>query len=159
MIIDTLENWQHYHYGAGWGHAFEFLQSLTANSEERRYDIQGDEIYAQVMSYETRAPQTAVLETHRKYVDIQAVLNGGERIECFAREGLEIDQPYNEAKDAEFYRRISPGPTRVDLFPGSFITFFPHDAHMPGLIIGEESEMVKKVVIKIRVELLASGAD
>ncbi len=159
MIIDKFENWEQYNSGSGWRRAFEFLQSLTADSEERRYDIQGDEIYAQVMSYETRTPETAVLETHRKYVDIQAVLAGGERFECFARDGLIVDQAYDETKDAEFYKRISPGPTRVDLLPGSFVTFFPHDAHMPGLIIGQESEMVKKVVIKIRVELLASGAD
>jgi YhcH/YjgK/YiaL family protein len=134
------------------------MQSLNADSEERRYEIQGDEIFANVESYETRMPEEAVLETHRKYVDIQAVLKGGERLECFARDGLEIERPYDEFKDAEFYKRTTPGPTRVDLTPGSFITFFPHDAHMPGLVIGQESKVVKKVVIKIGVELLASGA-
>jgi YhcH/YjgK/YiaL family protein len=134
------------------------MQSLNADSEERRYEIQGDEIFAKVESYETRMPEAAVLETHRRYVDIQAVLDGGERFECFARERLEIERPYDKVKDAEFYKRITPGPTRVDLTPGSFITFFPHDAHMPGLVIGQESKVVKKVVIKIGVELLTSGA-
>lgn len=36
----------------------------------------------------------------------------------------------------------------------AFIIFFPHDAHMPYLMIGNKSEQVKKVVVKIKVKLL-----
>ena len=156
MIIDKIENWEHYHFGPGWKRAFEFLISLTPDSEEKKYPLQGDEIYAQVMRYKTRTPETAMLETHRKYIDIQTVLTGSERIEWFPRAGLTVDAPYEESKDAEFYKRFHPGPVCIDLSPGTFVMLFPHDAHMPSLAIEERPESVKKVVIKMNVALLAT---
>ncbi len=156
MIIDKLENWEHYHYGPGWKRAFEFLLSLTSVSDEKKYNLQDDEIFAKVMSYKTRTPETAVLETHRKYVDIQTVLKGGEGIEWSPRDDLVVDTAYDKSKDAEFYKRICPGPARVDVFPGTFVMLFPQDAHMPALMIEEKPELIKKVVVKIKVELLTA---
>lgn len=157
MIIDTLENWGHYPFGAAWQRAFEFLKSLTPDAEEKRYPLQGDEIYAMISSYETRTPETAKLETHRKYVDIQVVLSGSERLEWFPRAGLTIDTPYDPAKEAEFYRRSFPGPVQVDLTPGIFVMLYPQDAHMPSLSIGHKPERIKKVVVKLALNLLAGG--
>jgi YhcH/YjgK/YiaL family protein len=57
------------------------LQILTPAAEEKRYAIQGDEIYAMISRYEIRTPETAKLEAHRKHVDIQVVLQGLERLE------------------------------------------------------------------------------
>jgi YhcH/YjgK/YiaL family protein len=157
MIIDTLANWEHYPLGTAWQRVFEFLQSLTSAAEEKRYAIQGDEIYAMISRYETRTPETAKLETHRKYVDIQVVLQGRERLEWFPRAGLTSETPYDPAKEAEFYRRAFPGPVQVDLSPGIFVMLYPQDAHMPGLTIGQKPERIKKVVVKVAVELLAAG--
>ncbi len=154
MIVDCFENWKIYPYGAAWKSAFEFLITLTSNAEEKKYPLQGDDIYAMVMSYETRTPETAVLETHRKYLDIQAVLDGGEVMEWFPSGGLVINKSYEESKDVEFYIRPHPGLGRLEITPGMFVTFFPHDAHMPYLMIGNKSERVKKVVVKIKAELL-----
>ena len=154
MIIDKIDNWKSYNFGSGWEYSFKFLTSLTPDSEEKKYEIQGDDIFAQVMSYNTRIPQDAVLESHRKYVDIQTVLIGGERIDWLSRDGLVVEKPYEESRDAEFYKCIFLGSAHVDLFPGTFVMFFPHDAHMPGLIVGEKTELIKKVVVKIKVDLL-----
>ncbi len=154
MIIDKLKNWENYHFGPKWKCAFEFLNSLTSESDEKKYDIQGEDIFAQVMSYETRRPDAAILESHRKYVDIQAVLIGSERIECFSRDDLVVQTPYDEFKDFELYKRACPGQIYVDVFPGTFVMLFPQDAHMPALITGEKSELIKKVVVKIKIEFL-----
>ena len=158
MIVDKLKNWEHYHFGSAWKCAFEFLMSLTPYSDEKKYNLQGDKIFAQIMSYETKEPETSVLETHRKYVDIQTVLIGGEGIEWFARDGLVVDTSYDESKDAEFYKRTCPGQARVDVFPGTFVMLFPQDAHMPALMVKEKPELIKKVVVKIHVELLTAKA-
>ena len=95
----------------------------------------------------------AAFETHRKYVDIQAVLMGRERIEVISRDRLSVDKPYDETKDLELYL-YAPGQAHLELYPGTFALFFPHDAHMPGLMIGQQPEFVKKVVIKIKTDLL-----
>jgi biofilm protein TabA len=153
MIIDKLENYNMYHFGSAWKKAFEFLNSLSADSEDKKYQIQGDDVFALVMSYKTAKAQKAILESHRDYVDVQTVLVGAEGFECFMRDELVIDTPYDSSKDAEFYKRIVPGYARVDVAVGTFVALYPHDAHMAGLMI-EEEKFIKKVVVKIKKDLL-----
>lgn len=153
MIIDKIENCAHYHFGPVWKSAFEFLNTLTLESEDKRYNIDGDNIFALVMSYKTFSPENALFESHRDYVDIQTVITECEGFECAFTDELTTQKPYEKASDIEFYKRETPGHTRVNIYPGTFIMLFPHDAHMPGLIIDEE-KIVKKVVVKIKKELL-----
>ena len=154
MIIDTVDNWQHYPLGAAWKEVFNFLQTLTPDSEEKKYTIGDDDIFAQISSYKTCAPETTELETHDKYVDVQMVLSGGEKMECAPRAELEISVPYDSDRDVAFYKSLDPRPIQVEMVPGTFVMLFPHDAHMPELMRGGKAELVKKVVVKINAELL-----
>jgi YhcH/YjgK/YiaL family protein len=45
----------------------------------------------------------------------------------------------------------------VDVFAGSFVVFFPEDAHMPGMAAGSP-EPIRKVVVKINLPALDSRA-
>ncbi|WP_373030005.1 YhcH/YjgK/YiaL family protein [Sulfurovum sp.] len=154
MIIDRLENWKHYHFGSAWTKAFEFLHTLSADAEEKKYTIEGDDIFAIVMSYDTCTPETSLFESHKRYVDIQTVLIGAERFECSFTDNLSIHTPYDDATDVQWYKRMAPGQTRVDVCPETFVMLYPHDAHMAALMTSEKSEHVKKVVVKIKTELL-----
>ena len=147
MIIDRLDKWRQYHQGEAWECAFEFLLSLTPDAEEKEYKLSGDKIYSRVMSYETKLPEDAVLEAHRNYVDIQAVLTGAEGFEYSPADSIEIDKPYDDLKDVEFYRRTAQGQTRIDLYPGMFLTLFPQDAYMPSLTVNNSPEVIKQVVL------------
>ncbi len=100
MIIDKLKKWDYYHFGSAWKHSFEFLQSLAPDAEEKKYELQGDDIFAQVSSYKTRTKDSALLETHNKYIDIQVVLIGREIIKTSSRDGLVVQTQYDEIKDA-----------------------------------------------------------
>jgi YhcH/YjgK/YiaL family protein len=154
MIIDKIEHFEDYHFGKAWKLAFEFLSTLTSDSDDKKYPIQGDDIFAIVMSYKTFSPQKALFEAHREYVDIQTVLVGAEGFECAFCDDLTVDTPYNKSADIAFYKRSAPGQTRVDVCPGTFVMLYPHDAHMPGLMIGNEEKVIKKVVVKIKKELI-----
>ena len=154
MIVDKLENWELYFAEAAWQKAFAFLNSIAPEVEEGEYEIIGRDVYARVLSYETRFPEDAQLEAHREYVDIQTVLVGAEGIEWFPIKGLQTDKTYDRAEDLEFFFRSSPGPSRVDVYPGMFVTLFPQDAHMPALVVGKTQEAIKKVVVKLRTGLL-----
>lgn len=154
MIIDTLKNRELYSFGPAWKKAFEFLETLTPESADGKYIIDGEDIFAIVMSYDTASPETGTFESHREYVDIQSVIVGAERFECSFTENLELHMPYDATKEAAFYKRTKPGQTRVDVYPGTFVMLWPHDAHLPGLMAGERSERVKKVVVKVKRELL-----
>ncbi len=154
MVIDRVENWGHYPLGSAWRRAFEFLHTLTPESPDMKYPIDGENIFAIVMSYDTCAPETSVFESHQKYIDIQTVLRGGERFECAFKDDLVIDIPYQSSKDITLYKRTRQGQTCIDVFPGTFVMLYPHDAHIASLMINEKSEYIKKVVIKIKTELV-----
>lgn len=154
MIIDKIENYTHYYFGPAWQRVFEFLGTLTPDSPDGRYEIEGEEIFAIVMSYHTSAPESAVFESHQRYVDIQTVITGAEGFECAFSDELHVVTPYDTSKEAAFYERTSPGRTRVDVSPGTFVMLYPHDAHIAGLMVGNTSKLVKKVVVKVKKALL-----
>jgi len=152
LIIDRVEYYNCYPYGSAWNTAFRFLGSITTGSEEKKYEIQGDDIYAIIASYNTKEPHK--FEAHREYVDIQCLLEGQEIIESTALNGLTVDMPYDPEKDVGLYAETDSRKTISHLIPGIFIAFFPHDAHMPGVSVWDSPSFVKKIVIKIRAELL-----
>ena len=154
MIFDRFENASLYPLGPAWQRAVDFLQTLTPDSEEGKHLIDGDDIFAIVMSYDTAAPESGLFESHRDYVDVQSVLEGAEGFECAFADTLEVATPYDTQKDAAFYTRAAPAHCRVDVRPGTFVLLYPDDAHLAGLIVDGDSERVKKVVVKIRKELL-----
>jgi len=154
MIFDRIKNGESYGLGAVWNRAMDFLRTLPEDAPEGDYPIEGEGFFARVMSYRTREPQEALLEAHRNFLDIQSVLSGGEMFECFATESLEITVPYDPEKDAAFYRRPGVGPVRIEVAPGDFLALFPQDAHMAGLVNDALPRAVKKVVIKVRLDLL-----
>jgi YhcH/YjgK/YiaL family protein len=158
MIFDRLDHAQLYPFGPAWQRAVEFLKTLTPESEEGKYVIDGDDLFAIIMSYDTALPDDGKFESHREYVDIQSVITGAEGFECAFTDTLEVADAYDPEKEAAFYRRVTPGSSRVDVLPGTFVLLFPHDAHLAGLTVGGTSQRVKKVVVKVRRSLLHTGS-
>ena len=152
MIVDRLENWQRYFQGKAWRCAFEFIMALPPEAPEGITEIQGRDIYARVMSYETTTEDQAALEAHREYIDIQASLIKDERIDWFPLKGLSARDVYDPEKDVVHYHHPGPTPAQVAVQPGMFAVFFPEDAHMPRLIT-DKPHLMKKVVVKLRVGL------
>ena len=78
MIIDELKNAKLY---AGvmpdFMGALEYAMSLE-NADCGRYEY-GDH-YVMILQGETRRLEGAALEAHRRYVDVQIVLSGAERV-------------------------------------------------------------------------------
>ena len=154
MVVDKLANSHKYPFGKAWESAFEFLNSISAETKDGRYEIQGDDIYALVMSYETLTKDKAMLESHKKYIDIQSTLRGVEAYECHSRDSLIVKNPYDTQKDIEFYETNAKAHSLLEIKVGDFAMFFPHDAHMPCLRVDGKAEQIKKVVVKIKAELL-----
>ena len=155
MILDQLNHGELYAFGPTWEMALEFLRSIDANHEEGQIELQGEEVFARIMSYDTQEPEISKVETHNVYVDIQMTLRGAEGIDWWLRETLPIKHNYDELRDVSFYDARGIEPTgRADLHENYFAVFFPHDAHRPKQIVGGTSEHIKKVVVKIKKELL-----
>jgi YhcH/YjgK/YiaL family protein len=152
VIVDKRENWKSYPFGEAWEAAFDFLAALAPDAEEREYPLRGRDLYASVASYETRSGGDP--EAHRIYVDVQCLLSGAEAVGWLPARGLRVKTPYSPARDIEFYDVRREEQSRILLRPGLFAVFFPWDAHAPGLTPGDSAGRVKKVVVKIKRELL-----
>lgn len=154
MIIDRLSNHTLYPLGSAWNKAFAFLESLTPDTPEGKYAIEGEDIFAIVMCYTTTTPENSLLESHRKYVDIQTVIDGAERFECAHIDDLIVTTPYDVQKDLALYDHTAPRAFSANITPNTFIMLYPHDAHMAALMINDTPQSIKKVVVKIKRELL-----
>ncbi|MGD9971481.1 MAG: YhcH/YjgK/YiaL family protein [Desulfatirhabdiaceae bacterium] len=156
MIHDVLENWSTYFESPVWIRVLEFIAGLSPLSEENnRIEIDGENMYAAIMSYQTCDPRDSILEAHDVYIDIQMSLVNAEAIDWYPRSGLEVHTAYDPAKERTlFHRPAGPAPARVANLPGRFTVLFPQDAHMPKLMTGTSSELVKKVVVKLNVAAL-----
>jgi YhcH/YjgK/YiaL family protein len=147
VVIDQLAN-AHLHrpLGPRITRALDFLLSTDPTRLELgRHDIDGDNVYALVSEYRPKRQEEGRWEAHRRYIDLQCVASGRERV-GFAPLDRLTPEPYDEAKDI---MRLEGAGDFLTLEPGQFMLLWPGDAHMPGIAIGEPVT-VKKVVVKIR---------
>ena len=149
MIVDTLGNFKLLENDAKLLRAFEFIKNMPPNINDGRYDID-DEIFASVSSYTTIPLNDGKFESHKKYIDIQLLIQGSERIGWTNIDKLVPCTEYNLEKDIIFYKQPEEFFNFITLTPGLFMIFYPSDAHMPQIMFKESSD-VKKVVIKIEV--------
>ncbi len=148
MIFDILANAHRYlDLHEGFAQAFTFLRRADLHElPEDTYEIDGDRVYAMVAKEAGRRRDEALLESHKKYIDIQLVLAG--RDEMGWKTTSLCTQPaaaYDPATDLQFFadRPDAWLPTPS----GFFVIFFPEDAHMPLISTGP----IHKVVVKIAV--------
>jgi YhcH/YjgK/YiaL family protein len=151
MIIDELTNYSLYlGVHPRLAAAFDYLrQTDLSQVEPGTREIDGRKVYVMVQQYETKVKEKGRWEAHRKYIDVQYVLQGMELFGYASLKDLKAIQ-YDEAKD--FLSLQSDGPAG-DFFrvrEGTFVILFPQDAHMPGIALSRPSP-VKKVVVKVAI--------
>lgn len=112
-----------------------------------RYDVD-DELYYMVQEYETKYPEQARYEAHEKYVDIQYIVKGIERMEFAETSKLKVTESYDSEKDVKFLEE----PKVIDasiVEAGDYRIFYPEDAHRPGLCVDNKPAKVKKILAKV----------
>ena len=150
MIIDTLDHSSRYTLPERFNTAFEFLKNLPDNPEDGIIEIDGQNVYAVIATYETHPRETARYEAHHDYIDIQYIISGTEIIEYHHADNLPPTEPYNPEKDCVFYPAGETPAHQIRLVPGIFCIFFSGELHMPGL--SHQPVTVKKVVIKVKID-------
>lgn len=147
MIHDRLENYHLYNLGPTFREAFDFIKSVTVDTEEKKYQLSG-EMFASIESYPTKTHNRAAFESHQKYIDIQFTIKGAEKIGYASIKDLKVNKPYNEKADIIFYESPELFLSEVTNFEGYFTILYPEDAHMPGLLV-DGFDHVKKGVVKV----------
>ncbi|MHC1702010.1 MAG: YhcH/YjgK/YiaL family protein [Humidesulfovibrio sp.] len=162
MILDALANWQLYGSRPAWKQAFAWLEALAPDTAPGEYAIDsnggGRDIYALVFDFETKNLLDTTLEAHRVYADLHAPLPapvGGPEVHArFALEELAEKSPYDAARDATLFHHPDRFNALFTLHPGQFALYLPHDAHLSQCKTTPAPQALRKVVVKIRAELL-----
>ncbi len=148
MILDTLSSAARYTaLHPGFARALSFLRRRGRTGlAPGRYEL-GDGLYA--VAARDRGRGTAILEAHRKFIDIQYVVSGTESIGWQALAACRASgKGYDRARDIEFFR--DPPAAMVRVPAGAFAIFFPGDAHAPLAGRGTVSKIVVKVPVQFR---------
>ncbi len=114
-----------------------------------RTDIEGDDVYVLLSEAETHPPEQVQFEAHRRYIDIQFVVRGQESIGVAPLAGLVTIEPYDAARDIEFFAAPQQSET-LALRAGDFAVFTPGDAHRPSLHL-DGPHVSRKAVVKVSV--------
>lgn len=101
-------------------------------------------------TYETRPVDKQVrVEGHKKFIDIQMILEGEETIGVLSADQIENKSEYDETNDIWTAEIDAEKVEFIDLKKGEFLVLFPMDAHAPQLAARNVPAPVKKGVIKV----------
>lgn len=154
MIFSSIHSDTEYKiYPQAVGKALEYLKNHDFTAMEPGvYEIQGKDIYAQVFDVQTGPAEEKRPEVHEKYLDIQFLASGKERLGFTKDTGnYEVEERIEE-RDLIFYKKVS-NEGYIEACPGCFCVFFPSDIHRPAVASGEPMT-IRKVVVKVRTTLL-----
>ncbi len=148
MIIDHINNLTLYkQLHPKFKQAFHFiLNNDISNFSPGKYEIDKDNIFIMIDKNIGKAKKDSFPELHRKYIDIQIVLNGVDEMGWLPK-SLCTDpiEKYNEKNDIQFFKNKPLSWIKVK--KEMFVIFFPSDAHQP--LIGNSE--IHKAVVKIAI--------
>lgn len=148
MIIDTLDNLAKYEaVNPLFKDVVEFIKKNDLDKlETGKHEIKGKDLFVNIQMAKGRTPDAAVIETHRRMIDIQIPLDGPETFGYTPLCRLpEVE--YNDEKDITKYGDLM-AESFIDCQPGMFAIFFPQDGHAPCISMAPE---IKKAIFKVKV--------
>lgn len=129
--------------------ALSYLKNIDANNlREGKTEVDSD-FYYTVQRYKTRSVSECKFESHKKYVDIQILLEGSEIMDLADISRLTQKEDYDSEKDVMFWNE-SKSYTRTTLRQGDYIILYPEMAHRGAVNLSEE-DVVTKIVGKVKI--------
>ena len=144
MIITKLENLEQYYGICSALRKIPVYLQNNPNPAVGKYDLD-DGDYVNVIEYDTKE-NDGKYEAHKKYLDVQIMLNGEEIVYVQELTNSMAKSEYDEEKDVQFFSATEK--QTIVLKEGVAGIFLPHDAHRPSIKLGEIKQ-VKKAVFKI----------
>ena len=133
---------------AVWDKAFAYFRDTNLDElTPGKYPVDGENVFAAVTDNPTKDFDKTNWESHRKYIDMQYVVQGAEKIGVVPMAQATVTKPYDEARDVANY---SAEGKLYEARPGTIYLFFPQDVHRPNIKV-DGIEKDKKLVLKVRV--------
>ena len=132
-----------------WNKAFAFMRDHNMDTlPPGHYVIDGENVYADITINPSTPFEEAKWHSHKKYCDIQYVIQGKEQVGVAPITGAPIITPFNDKGDSQFYSPDMKGHY-YSATPASFFIFFPSDVHRPFIKV-EGAGAVKRIRFKVR---------
>lgn len=148
MIVANLSNKSEYY-----GIHPELDKALDCLTEEflakvptEKTLLDGENLFVTRFDLTTVPFEETFYESHKKYLDIQLLLAGQERVDIAHPDHLTL----KEHKD-DFYGYTGNADQSVILRPGNFLIVFPGDAHRLKIAVDHPGEAFTRIVFKIKV--------
>jgi beta-galactosidase beta subunit len=100
--------------------------------------------------YMTKTKEDSLYESHKKFIDVQVIIEGDETILVHNINNLVAKSDYDEENDYILYEP-SLEFSKLMLTSSHVAIFTPEDGHMPGISITSQAKEVYKTVLKIPV--------
>lgn len=150
MVYDKIDNIEIYKgLSEDIYEGLKFLKQATPDLAKGVHEINPN-VKAIVSEYETKPMNENGFESHKKFIDIQYLLKGTEKVYYLPLEYLKETQTYKDETDAAFYEEKAVKPQETIIGNGFFSIYYPQDGHKPGLSMAEP-DVVKKVVVKVKI--------
>ena len=148
MILDALSSSARYEaLGPRFARAFQWLRATdVATLPDGKIAIDGDDLFVLVQRGLTKKLEQTKWEAHKKYADIQYVVEGSEAMFWEALERTELGE---YLADKDFQALETETWVDMEVPAGQFAVFFPEDAHRPSILI-PGADPVVKLVVKVR---------
>lgn len=146
MIVDKLDNIMFYN---------SLVKNLSAGIEVvkalkildiGRYEFDGG--YFMIQKGSTKPIEEGTFEAHRKYVDVQIIVEGSEEVAWADICDLTTVSEYSIEKDSERFK--GDFSHNIKISSGMFYMAFPHDGHKP-VCHTDAKQSFTKIVMKLPV--------
>ncbi len=146
MIVDLIENLGEYRsLNPKFANGLEKLNEVEI-AYHKRFDFDGGYLFFQEGT--TSHIDEGTFEAHKKYIDIQMVLDGSEYVAWAPVNQLVVDVEYNPEKDVV---RLNGSPkTVMEITKGMAYICLPHDGHKALKHLNQATKYTK-AVIKIEI--------
>lgn len=124
------------------------IENLAAGTSEK-IELTGG-VFAIEQVYYTKPRPEGFFESHKKYIDVQVVVEGVEAMEVADTAQMTISEPYLPEKDLIKYADTT-ATSVIRVGQGAVAIFYPTDGHMPTLQLEGGPVLVRKTVVKVPV--------
>ena len=124
---------------------------LSDGAEDGRIVVDGDRLFINVQSYQSKTENNCAFEAHKRYIDIQLILEGEEIIGFESADELEVTKEYDPDGDYMLFA-LNGRYDKVRVKAGEFAIIFPEEPHAPAIAADDRPMPIRKAVVKVLCE-------
>ena len=127
---------------------FDYISKNDLKSFEKGcYEINGKDLFVNIVEYETTTEDKRFWESHKYYLDLHFILENEEIININFIDNMK-QKTFVEEED--FFPLEGNKKSSIVLQEGDFLILYPNDAHMTAVKVNE-SKKIKKAIFKVKI--------